>query len=111
MGKKHFFGNLFEKITKNIISRKLQIFERSYLESRFTTPESTLTAPYYRVKKFQILKKKNNFFENFLKKNVISQKLKEFVPSYLETRFAIRDSTLTAPTYRVRGSLINYFVI
>ena len=32
------FLNFFEKITKNVISRKLQGFEQLYLEARFATP-------------------------------------------------------------------------
>ena len=46
-----------KKSQKNVISRKLQGFEQSYLKARFATPESTLTAPCYRVKKFKFEQK------------------------------------------------------
>ena len=39
----------FEKITKNVISRKLQRIEQSNLEARFAMFESTPTGPNYRV--------------------------------------------------------------
>ena len=39
----------FEKITRNVISRKLQGFEPSHLEARFAILENTLTAPNNRV--------------------------------------------------------------
>ena len=44
---------MFEKIIKNVISRKLQGFEKRDLEARFATCESTLTALNCRVKKFK----------------------------------------------------------
>ena len=95
----------FEKITKNVISRKLQRIEQSYLETRFAILESTLTGPNYRVGNFRFLKTNNNlsFLKNFEKitKNVISRKLQRIEQSYLETRFAILESTLTGPNYRV----------
>ena len=47
----------FEKITKNIISRKLQRTEQSYLKERFSIFESTLTGPNYRVEKSKFDKK------------------------------------------------------
>ena len=81
----------FEKITKNVISRKLQRIELSYLEARFAILESTLTGPNYRVGNFRFLKSNNNvsFQKNFEKitKNVISRKLQGFEQSYLEARF------------------------
>ena len=49
---------IFEKITINIISRKLQGFEQSNLEARFAIPDSTLTVPNYRVGNFSFFKKR-----------------------------------------------------
>ena len=49
---------IFEKITKNIISRKLQGFEQSYFEARFAILDSTLTVPKYRVANFRFCEKK-----------------------------------------------------
>ena len=99
------FLKIFEKITKNVKSRKLQGFEQSYLEARFSIFESTLTGPNYRFGNFRFLKNKNNssFLKIFEKitKNVKSRKLQGFGQSYLEARFAILDSTLTGPNYRV----------
>ena len=46
----------FEKIAKNVISRKLQRIEQSYLEARFAIFESTPTGPNYRVGNFRFLK-------------------------------------------------------
>ena len=43
------FLKTFEKITKNVISRKLQRIEQSYLEARFAILEITLTGPNYRA--------------------------------------------------------------
>ena len=43
----------FEKITKNVISGKLQDFEQSFLEAKFITPESILTEPRYRYENFK----------------------------------------------------------
>ena len=37
-----FFLKISQKIIKNVISRKLQGFEQSYLEAKIATPESTL---------------------------------------------------------------------
>ena len=99
------FLKIFEKTTKNVISRKLQRIEQSYLEARFAIFESTLTGTNYRVGNFRFLK--NNYILNFLKifekitKNVISRKLQRIEQSNLEARFAILDSTLTVPNYRV----------
>ena len=61
-----------KKITKNVISRKLQGFEQSYLLARFVTPQSNLTALNYKVENFKfwnlILKKSYKFSKNFSKK-------------------------------------------
>ena len=38
---------------KNVISRKLQGFEQSYLAAKFVIPESTLTEPHYRDGNFE----------------------------------------------------------
>ena len=38
---------------KNVISGKLHDFEQSFLEAKFTTPESTLTEPPYRDNNFK----------------------------------------------------------
>ena len=51
------FQKNFEKITKNVISRKLQRIEHSYLEARFAIFEITLTGPNYRVGNFRFKKK------------------------------------------------------
>ena len=48
----------FEKITKNGMSRKLQGFERSFLEARFEIFEITLTGPKYTVGKCRFCEKK-----------------------------------------------------
>ena len=73
------FLKVFEKITKNVISRKLQGFEQSYLEARFAMLESTLRGPNYRVGNLRFLENDNNliFLKVFEKitKNVISRKL------------------------------------
>ena len=94
----------FEKITKNVISRKLQKSEQSY-EASFAIFESTPTGPNYRVGNFRFLKTINNlsFLKNFEKitKNVISRKLQRIEQSCLAARFAITESTLTGPNYRV----------
>ena len=99
------FLKIFKRITKNVISRKLQRIEQSYLEERFAIFESTLTGRNYRVGNFRFLKKKINssFLKNFEKitKNVISRKLQRIEQSYLEARFAIVVITLTGPKYRV----------
>ena len=55
------------------MSRKLQGFEQSYLETRFVTPKSTLTAPNYRVGNFRFLKTNLIFlkiFENHKKHHI-----------------------------------------
>ena len=95
----------FEKITKNVISRKLQKIEQSYLETRFATFESCLTGPNYRVGDIRFLKTYNNlsFLKTFEKitKNVISRKSQRIELSYLQARFAIFESSLTGPNYRV----------
>ena len=99
------FLKIFEKITKNVKSRKLQGFGQSYLEARFAILDSTLTVPNYMVEKFRFFKK--IIILNFLKiigkitKNVISRKLKRVEQSYFEARFAIFESTLTGPNYKV----------
>ena len=49
----------FKKITKNVISGKLHGFEQSYLETKFTTPESTLAEPHYTYGNFKFYKKLN----------------------------------------------------
>ena len=41
---------IFEKITKNMISRKLQRVEQSYLEARFAILDSSLTVPNNKVR-------------------------------------------------------------
>ena len=97
---------MFEKITKNVISRKLQRFEQSHLEARLATPWSTLTIPNYRVGTSKFEKK---ITLNFLK---IFEKITK--TSYLEnykdlrshnwrqnTKYAILNKTLTVPNYRV----------
>ena len=71
------FLKSFEKITKNVISRKLQRIEQSYLEARFAIFESTLTGPNYMVGNFRFLKTDNNL--SFLRIFEKSQKT-----SYLE---------------------------
>ena len=43
----------FNKTIQNDISRKLPKLEQSYLEAKLATPESTLTAPNYRVRYFK----------------------------------------------------------
>ena len=46
--KKTFFSETFQKkITKNVISRKLQRIEQSYLEAKFATTGSTIEEPQY----------------------------------------------------------------
>ena len=95
----------FEKITKNVISRKLQRNEQSYLEARSAIIEITLTGSSYRVANFRFLKsnKRLSFLKNFEKitKNVISRKLQRNEQSYLEARSAIIEITLTGSSYRV----------
>ena len=71
------FLKIFEKITKNFISRKLQRIELSYFEARFAIFESTLTGPNSTVGIFRFCGEKNNV--NFLKIFEKSQKT-----SYLE---------------------------
>ena len=101
----------FEKITKNVISRKLQRIEQSYLEAGFAIFESTPTGPNYRVGNFRFLKTDNNlsFQKNFEKitKNVISRKLQRIEQSYLEARFATFEITLTGPNYMVGNFRFN----
>ena len=57
------FWNIFEKIRENVISRKLQEFEKSYSEARLATHMITLTVPTKCLKTFKISKPK--IFENF----------------------------------------------
>ena len=52
-----FFKNFWTN-KKNVISRKLQGFEKRHSEERFATPESILAAPKYRVTTSKI----ENFF-------------------------------------------------
>ena len=52
------FLKIFEKTLKNIISRKLQKTEQSYLEARFAIFESTPTGPNYRVENSRFGEKK-----------------------------------------------------
>ena len=52
------FLKYYEKITKNVISRKLQKIEHSYLEARVAILEITLTGPNNRVGNFRFCKKK-----------------------------------------------------
>ena len=96
-----------KKIAKNVISRKLQRIEQSYLEARFAIFETTPRGPNYRVGNFRFLKTNNilSFQKNFEKiiKNVISRKLQRIEQSYLEARFAIFEITLTGPNYRVEN--------
>ena len=77
------------------------------MEARFAIIESTPTGPNYRVGNFRFLKTKINlsFLKNFDKitKNVISRKLQRIEQSYLETRSAIFEITLTGPSYRVEN--------
>ena len=98
------FSEIFlKKITKNIIARKLQGFEQSYLEARFAILDSTLTVPNYSVGNFRI-KKKFKFSEKIFEKitkTVISRKVQRIEQSYLEARFAIFKITLKGPNYRV----------
>ena len=42
-----------KKIIKNAISRKAKNFEQSYLDARFATPASTLTATHISVEIFK----------------------------------------------------------
>ena len=99
------FLKFFEKITKNGISRKLQGFERSFLEARFAIFEITLTGPNYTFGKCRFCEKIINLIllKIFSKitKNVISRKLQGFEQSYLEARFAIFESNLIGPNNRV----------
>ena len=41
------------KKTQNVISRELQGFERSYLETKIGTPDTTLTGSHCRNEKFK----------------------------------------------------------
>ena len=99
------FLKTFEKIAKNVISRKLQRIAQSYLVARFAIFESTLTGSNYRVENFRFLKTNNNlsFLKTFEKitKNVISRKQQRIEQSYLVASFAIFEITLTGPNCRV----------
>ena len=72
----HVFESFFEKITKNVISRKLERFEPSHLETRFATSESTLIAPNYRLRIWNIEEKKFHpcfwkfFWKNHKKRHI-----------------------------------------
>ena len=66
---------MFKKITKNVISRKLQGFEPSHLETRFAILESTLTGPNYRVGNFMFCK----LFCNLCLLKILEKKIKEIV--------------------------------
>ena len=92
------------KKTKNVISQKLQGIEQLYLEASFVTPESTLTAPNYKVKNFKFGKNNSIFLKLFEKiaKNVMTRTLQGFEQSYFEVRFATTESALTAHSYRVK---------
>ena len=99
----------FLKIFENVTFRKLPKIEQSNLEARFAIFESFPTVPSYRIGKFRFLKIDNSLrflkiFEKTLKKNIISRKLQRTEQSYLEARFAIFESTLTGPNYRVENS-------
>ena len=77
-----FSENFFEKITKNVIFRKLQGFVQSYFKARIATPEITLT-PNYRFENFKICDCfffNLSFLRNFekIKEIVVSRKLKGF---------------------------------
>ena len=54
-----FSENLGKMTKKNVISQKLEKFEQSYLEERFATLDSTMTAPNYSLSIF----KSFDFFE------------------------------------------------
>ena len=47
------FSEYFLKKSQNVISRKLQGFEQSYLKARFAILESTLNASNYKVGNFK----------------------------------------------------------
>ena len=83
----------------------MERIEQSYLVARFAIFESTLAGSNYRVGNFRFLKTNNNlsFLKTFEKitKNFTSRKLQRIEQSYLEARFAIFESTLTGPNYRV----------
>ena len=51
-----FFLKLFEKITKNVIRRKLQGFVTSDLEAESETPGSAMKEPQYRDANFKLCK-------------------------------------------------------
>ena len=75
---------VFVKITKNVISQKLQQLEQTPLEAKFANPSDS---PKLQGYEFQILKKKIvKFSEKIVKnhKNVISRNSKGFEKSYLE---------------------------
>ena len=74
--KLYFSKKLVEKTINNVIFGKLQRFEQSCLEARFSTPESTLTAPNNRAKNstlienyifhfFENIKTKTSYLENY----------------------------------------------
>ena len=48
-------SKIFEKIIKNVTSRKLKALEQSYLEAKIATPESSLTISNYRIESFKVL--------------------------------------------------------
>ena len=53
--KKLNFHEKYEKVAKIVIPGKLLGFERSYLEAKFTTPESTLTDSKNKIEIFNVL--------------------------------------------------------
>ena len=50
-----FSENFVKKPKKNVISRKLQIFEQPFSEARFATLEGTLTISNNRIEIFNVL--------------------------------------------------------
>ena len=103
----NFSNQVFLKLKKKhkkCHSRKLQGFKQHILEAGLTISQSILTAPKYRVAIF-------NFFElffnkSFLKifeitKSSLSRKLKGFVYSLLEPKFATSGGTLRPSHYWV----------
>ena len=106
-----FFLKISEKIIKNVISRKLQGFEQSYLEAKIATPESTLTEPHRRdgnIKfcDFFISKFSEFFFFENLKKTSYLE-LQGFGYSYMEVRIAKPGKTLRASNYWVANYKLN----
>ena len=85
----------FEKIKKNVTSRKFNAFEQSRV-ARFVVPESTLAALNYKLKNL------NQFYEIVFQKSQETSYLENYKAlNSQEARFATPKSTLTAPNYRV----------